>query len=255
MSAKLAVVGFVVLAAAGCTSNVVLKETVPVAVSADPPPPPPPPEPKRVEVEEERIRVDEKIHFEFDSAEIRAESHDLLDEIAQVMNDHPELRRIRVEGHTDPRGTEEYNLDLSRRRAESVVEYLVEEGGVDEDRLELEGYGFSRPIASNDTEEGMAKNRRVEFNILERAEDAPEEVAGAEEDAPEQAASAGDDGAEAPLADDEEADAAGADEPAADDEEAGAGDGNEPATDDDEEAGAGDGNEPAAAAPDEGGAR
>ncbi|MFW5926199.1 MAG: OmpA family protein, partial [Myxococcota bacterium] len=163
------------LVVTGCTSTVELKETIPLAVSADPPPPPPPPEPPRVEVEEERIRVDEKIHFEFDSAEIRADSHELLDEIAGVMNEHPELKKIRVEGHTDERGTEKYNLDLSERRAQSVTDYLVDEGGVERDRLIVEGYGFSRPVEDDDTEEAWAKNRRVEFNIIERDETAAEE--------------------------------------------------------------------------------
>jgi outer membrane protein OmpA-like peptidoglycan-associated protein len=172
----------------GCASTAILHERDPLLVSAaPPPPPPPPPEPERVEVKKEKIQVNEKIHFEFDSAKIREESHNLVDEIAQVINDHPEIVKLRVEGHTDTQGSREYNKDLSKRRAQAVVKYLVDVGGVDEGRLELEGYGFDQPVASNDTEEGMAKNRRVEFTILERDESKaaapakPEDTAGGDE--------------------------------------------------------------------------
>lgn len=155
---------------AGC-ATVSLQETTPVKLSASLPeaPPPPPPPPPVVEVEETRIRVDEKIHFEFDSDEISPISEELLREIARVLNENPDVARVRVEGHTDTQGTAEYNLDLSQRRAASVVAALVRYG-VDESRLEPAGYGFSKPIADNESEEGRAKNRRVEFNILERDE-------------------------------------------------------------------------------------
>ncbi len=160
----------VVLILSGCTTTAVLRETTPVVVSASPPlppPPPPEPEPPRVEVEETRIRVDEKIHFELDSAEISPVSDGLLREIARVITDNPQIRRIRVEGHTDRQGTAHYNLALSQRRAESVVARLVDYG-VARQRLEPEGFGFSRPVATNDTEAGRAENRRVELNILEQ---------------------------------------------------------------------------------------
>lgn len=212
MQTRFALLAVTVLAAPACTSTVVLHETIPVAVTADKPepPPPPPPPPKRVEVEEERIRVDEKIHFEFDSAKIREESHELLDEIAQVIKDHPELTKIRIEGHTDIRGSEAYNQDLSKRRAQSVTDYLVDQGGVERKRLIVKGYGFSEPIATNETEEGMAKNRRVEFDILERDPSAAapdgedpegEEAAGEEGD---EEAGAGDDAGEGDEADETE---------------------------------------------------
>lgn len=184
----------------GCSSTAILHERDPLQVSAAPPPPPPPPEPERVEVKREKIQVNEKIHFEFDSAKIREESHNLVDEIATVINEHPEIVRLRVEGHTDPRGTREYNLDLSKRRAQSVMDYLVEQGDVDPERLEMEGYGFDEPIASNDTEEGMAKNRRVEFTILERdqskAPPAEDATAEAEAESAEEDGSAEDEAAE-----------------------------------------------------------
>ncbi len=90
----------------------------------------------------------------------------MLDAIATLIRDHPELKRIRVEGHTDSRGSAAYNKDLSLRRARSVVAALVQRG-IEPGRLFPEGYGFDRPVADNKTALGRAKNRRVEFTILE----------------------------------------------------------------------------------------
>jgi outer membrane protein OmpA-like peptidoglycan-associated protein len=123
--------------------------------------------PKRVQVERERIVITEQIFFDLDRATIRPESFTLLDELAQTLLDHPDILRVRVEGHTDSSGGVRYNERLSQSRAESVVAALVARG-VEPQRLEAVGYGLARPIASNDTPEGRALNRRVEFNILER---------------------------------------------------------------------------------------
>jgi len=123
-----------------------------------------------VEVEAERIRVDEKIHFEFDRADISDESDSLLAEIAQVMNDNPHVKKVRIEGHTDNQGSGPYNMDLSNRRAQAVLDRLVQ-NGVDASRLVSEGFGLTRPIDTNDTDAGRSANRRVEFNIIEQ--DAP----------------------------------------------------------------------------------
>jgi outer membrane protein OmpA-like peptidoglycan-associated protein len=118
--------------------------------------------------------VDEKIHFEIDSAEISSESDDLIEEIAQVMNDNPHVRKVRIEGHTDNQGAAPYNLDLSRRRANAVMQALVQ-NGVEQGRLESEGYGLTRPVETNDTAAGRAANRRVEFNIVEQDATVPAE--------------------------------------------------------------------------------
>jgi outer membrane protein OmpA-like peptidoglycan-associated protein len=75
--------------------------------------------------------------------------------------------RIELSSHTDNKGTEKYNLDLSERRSTAVVEYLVTHG-IDAKRLESKGYGFSDPLAPNDTEAGRQMNRRTEFKILSR---------------------------------------------------------------------------------------
>jgi OOP family OmpA-OmpF porin len=158
-----------------CTKTVILKEDQPVQVTASPPapppePPPPPPEPPpKVEVKKERIQVNETIEFEYNKAVIRPESNDLMAEIAKVMNDHPEILEIRIEGHTDNVGSKKFNMKLSLRRAQAVRDHLVNQGKVDGSRLEVAGFGFDRPIASNDTDEGRAQNRRVAFEITKRA--------------------------------------------------------------------------------------
>jgi outer membrane protein OmpA-like peptidoglycan-associated protein len=92
----------------------------------------------------------------------------MLDQIGAVLNSRPDLRKIRVEGHTDSRGSDDYNLDLSTRRAASVRNYLIEKDGVPAERLVSEGFGETRPIAPNETKKGRAENRRVEFMIIEQ---------------------------------------------------------------------------------------
>ncbi len=118
-----------------------------------------------VQIETERISLKDSIHFDTAKDTIKSESNSILDSIATLLRDHPELRKVRVEGHTDNRGTAEYNKDLSRRRARAVVRALVGRG-IAADRLLSEGYGFDRPVADNRTALGRAKNRRVEFTIL-----------------------------------------------------------------------------------------
>jgi outer membrane protein OmpA-like peptidoglycan-associated protein len=80
------------------------------------------------------------------------------------MNSNPTVR-MEISGHTDNVGSLKLNTNLSKARAESVVKYLVERG-IDPSRLDYKGYAFSQPVAPNDTPEGRAKNRRVEFKIL-----------------------------------------------------------------------------------------
>lgn len=125
--------------------------------------------PERVVVGKEKITITEKIFFEYNKAIIQKMSFELLDEVARAINDHPRITLIQVEGHTDSDGTDTYNLKLSQSRAESVVEYLVR-AGVDSARLTAKGFGESLPIDTNDTLKGKAKNRRVEFTILQQEE-------------------------------------------------------------------------------------
>lgn len=102
------------------------------------------------------------IYFDFDSAEIKKESKPTLDEIAKLLKENPDLKLF-VVGHTDNIGKLEYNMELSRRRAEAVVKALVENYGVDKGRLKAFGVGPLCPCASNKTETGRARNRRVEL--------------------------------------------------------------------------------------------
>src|SRR5215470_9396911 len=119
-----------------------------------------------VTLESDRVRLNGSVHFDYDKAVIKPDSFPLLDEVVGVLSKNPQLKHVRVEGHTDNKGTAPYNLDLSRRRAAAVVEYLVQHG-IDRKRLLSAGYGFERPIADNATALGRAKNRRVEFKLLD----------------------------------------------------------------------------------------
>jgi outer membrane protein OmpA-like peptidoglycan-associated protein len=121
----------------------------------------------RVQVQGEAIKITEKIYFDTGKDSIQARSHDLLDEIAKVLVEHPELKLVRIEGHTDNVGPDANNLKLSGARAEAVRRYLVGKG-VAVERLEARGFGEMYPLQSNDTEPGRAANRRVEFIIVER---------------------------------------------------------------------------------------
>lgn len=103
------------------------------------------------------------IQFEVDSANLTRDSYPVLDEAVKVLKDFKDLEVVIV-GHTDNQGTEEYNLDLSQRRAETVVRYLISRG-IDDTRLKAVGMGMGEPVTSNDTEAGRAQNRRVDFII------------------------------------------------------------------------------------------
>ena len=98
--------------------------------------------------------------FEVDRTEIRDTT--MLDEAIEILIANPEITG-EIQGHTDNTGPAEYNMGLSLRRAEAVFDYMVK-GGVAAERMRVEGYGEERPIASNDTAEGRAQNRRVELH-------------------------------------------------------------------------------------------
>ncbi len=105
------------------------------------------------------------IFFDTDQYELKPESKIELLRLAELMQENPEMK-VEISGHTDNVGAYEYNLELSRNRARSVLEFLTEQG-VEENRLEYEGYADTRPIDTNETEEGRANNRRTEFEVLE----------------------------------------------------------------------------------------
>ena len=102
--------------------------------------------------------------FDFNESEIRASDRRELDEVGEFLRSQPQSYVV-LNGYTDNVGSEEYNLALSRKRAESVASYLTGRPGVGRERIVLQWYGYANPIASNDTEEGRAKNRRVEMAV------------------------------------------------------------------------------------------
>jgi len=106
------------------------------------------------------------VSFETDSATLKRESTLMLDELAAIADQCPDTR-IQVAGHTDARGSDDFNLWLSQVRAESVTSYLAGKG-VDASRLSAIGYGASQPIADNVTAAGLARNRRIEFKLEEK---------------------------------------------------------------------------------------
>ncbi|MCK5839531.1 MAG: OmpA family protein, partial [Bacteroidales bacterium] len=119
---------------------------------------------KPIEVGEKVIL--KNIFFEFGKAVLTSDSYIELGRVLKLMSTNPGLR-IEISGHSDNVGSYAYNQKLSEQRAKAVVDYLVSLG-IDPDRLEYVGYASSQPVATNDTEEGRAKNRRVEFKILSK---------------------------------------------------------------------------------------
>src|SRR6202012_1717481 len=111
---------------------------------------------------EQKRAVTYGIYFDFNKDTLKPESEPVLKEIAQTMTDNPDWK-LTVEGHTDNVGGDAYNLDLSKRRAAAVKQALVARYHVAPERLSTDGFGASRPVESNETLEGRARNRRVEL--------------------------------------------------------------------------------------------
>jgi len=134
---------------------------------------------QRVIVTKKKIEILEKVYFATGKATILPKSFPVLDEVAEAMRRNPDIRKLRIEGHTDSVGSAKYNLRLSQQRAEAVQTYLSDKG-VNASRVVAVGYGEDKPIDSNDTAEGRGRNRRVEFVILERgkADDAEDPFQG-----------------------------------------------------------------------------
>lgn len=117
-------------------------------------------------IEEGRLIL-RNVYFDFNSANLRAQSLSVLDEVAQALADRPNVV-VEIQGHTDSVGSASYNQQLSQSRAQAVLEYLVTSAQLDRERFMVRGYGESQPIASNETAEGRQENRRVEFIVVER---------------------------------------------------------------------------------------
>lgn len=127
------------------------------------------PDEGRVVVGKDKIKINDVIYFDTGKDSIQARSDDLLSELAAVIVAHPELKKLRIEGHTDDVGNDALNLKLSDKRARSVMSALVSRG-VEAGRLDARGFGEMYPLAPNTSEEGRSQNRRVEFVIVDRDE-------------------------------------------------------------------------------------
>ena len=124
-----------------------------------------------------KLEILEKVYFRTGSARLQKRSWALLDNVAQVMKAHPEIELIRVEGHSDSTGSLKFNMRLSKKRADTVVRYLVAKGKVSKDRLISEGFGPTRPLVPDaKTKEELAQNRRVEFHIVETGPEEDEDA-------------------------------------------------------------------------------
>ncbi|HVZ33726.1 MAG TPA: OmpA family protein [Polyangiaceae bacterium] len=162
----------IALLALGCGGTTTFQDTTPIKIAvappAPPPPAPPPPEPpKQVKIRDNRIELGQKIQFALNKSEILPASFALMDELAKTIQENPQVQKVSIEGHASNEGQAQYNLALSKARAEAVRAYLVSKG-VSADRLSSTGFGATKPIASNDSEEGREKNRRVEFHITKQ---------------------------------------------------------------------------------------
>lgn len=115
------------------------------------------------------VQLMKQVEFEFDKATILPNSYPILDEVVRLLKANPEIKLVSIEGHTDNVGKPEYNENLSFMRAGAVRTYLIDKGNINAGRLTHKGFGSRKPLTTNDTPEGRAKNRRVEFHIITQA--------------------------------------------------------------------------------------
>src|SRR4030095_7121248 len=114
-------------------------------------------------LEDKSVKLN-NIYFDFDKFDLKSESYTELERVYKFLVDNSSVK-VEISAYTDAQGSDEYNIQLSQKRAESVVNYLVSKG-IESQRLIAKGYGESQPVASSDTEEGRAANRRVEMKIV-----------------------------------------------------------------------------------------
>ncbi len=123
----------------------------------------------QLDLNKKEIYIFEKVHFDLNKATIKRQSHEILDAVHNVLEKFPSITLVEVQGHTDIRGPDYLNQDLSQRRADAVKNYLVKKG-IDASRLQSKGYGETKLLDTAETEEAHAKNRRVQFIVLEKSE-------------------------------------------------------------------------------------
>ncbi len=143
-------------------------------------------------VKGDEIVILDQVHFATDKDIILPESNMILEEVAKVLVDHPEIREVRIEGHTDVRASDAYNMNLSQRRVNSVMKYLTVNAGIDPSRLTAKGYGHSAPVyddtgcvgpdesLSTNCKLMTSKNRRVVFRIVKRGAPPPKPITGSD---------------------------------------------------------------------------
>jgi len=122
---------------------------------------------KSVTVGTKDIKLAQQIFFEFGKGDIKHESHAILDALAATLIKEKKLGLVEIGVHTDARGSDDWNLELSQKRADAVRDYLVGKG-VDTKRLRAKGYGETKPIDKGTSAEAMARNRRTELLIIQR---------------------------------------------------------------------------------------
>jgi outer membrane protein OmpA-like peptidoglycan-associated protein len=120
----------------------------------------------RVEVTRDAIVVNDRLYFKEGTAVVEPGSYGLLDEIAAAITSNPAIAHLQIAAYTDSVGDDHANLKLSQARAEAIEAYFITRAGIDPDRLSSEGFGETKPIATDATPEGRERNRRVEFRIV-----------------------------------------------------------------------------------------
>lgn len=156
-------VGCQASASGGFSTNSPEAATEPAETAAAPPAAAAADDPEDVHIEGDHLVIDRHINFATNSEEILEDSFDLLDHIAQLLKNHPEIAVVHVIGHTDNAGNADHNQKLSERRASSVVEALRSRGV--SQKLDAAGKGKAQPLCQEDTDECHQKNRRVEFVV------------------------------------------------------------------------------------------
>ncbi len=155
--------------ASGCKTTIFYEGGGPIAISGEAKAKPKVLKIRKAKLTDKKIEINEKVQFEVNQAIIKADSFELLKDVAEILKEHPEIKKLAIEGHASADGDDKANLTLSDNRAKAVMAHLVAKEGIDASRLTAEGFGEKKPIADNNTEEGREKNRRVEFNVVERA--------------------------------------------------------------------------------------
>lgn len=174
----MAVFGVVAMMTAGCAKEEVVKKDEPVVqqqtvqkqepVKVEPVKQPEPPKPQEQEATAAKASVAlalETVYFDFDKSDLRQDARDVLSKNAEALLKQATDAKIKIEGHCDERGSDEYNLALGERRAKSVAKYLTSLG-VSEDRISTISFGKEKPVVQGSDESAWSKNRRAEFVIV-----------------------------------------------------------------------------------------